>query len=134
VEVLHPPSTPGGLSAPSSVTAGNSFTISWNSVSTANNYRLQRRRNGGSWSTIYNSSGTSTSNTLSTTGTYDYRVRACNSSGCSSYSSIVSTTVASGGGSCDPFLGCFDPQSLPGEPESELQGDELQEGEREEGR
>jgi YD repeat-containing protein len=115
VDVLRPPATPSGLSAPSSTTAGSSFTVSWNSVGSADSYRLQRRRNGGSWSTVYSSSGTSITNTLSTSGTYDYRVRACNTSGCSSYSGTISVTVATGGGGCDPQFGCFDPMGVPEE-------------------
>jgi RHS repeat-associated protein len=92
VSVLLPPGVPGGFTAPASDTNG-SYTVSWNSVSTATSYTLQRRLNGGSWSTIQNSSATSRSESSLSDGDYDYHVRACNSSGCSSYSSVRSVTV-----------------------------------------
>lgn len=90
--VLLPPSKPGGLNSPSNDDNG-SYTVSWNSVSTATRYQLQEKKNSGSWSTIHNGSARSKGLTGKGSGTYYYRVRACNSSGCSSYTSQVTTKV-----------------------------------------
>ena len=81
-----------GLSSPSSSSTG-AFTVSWNSSSTATSYQLQEKKNSGSWSIIHNSSVTSKGLSGKTNGTYYYRVRACNSSGCSAYSSQTTTLV-----------------------------------------
>ncbi|AWV08083.1 wall associated protein [Lysobacter maris] len=90
--VLLPPAGTPTVTAPSSDNNG-AFTVSWTSVSTAADYRLEQRKDSGSWSQIY--SGTATSKAVSglANGTYDYRVRACNSGGCGSYSSTDSTVV-----------------------------------------
>jgi len=78
------PGTPGSISYPSSSSTG-SFTVSWSSVSGATSYELSRSSNGGStWSTIFSGNATSRSQNLGD-GSYRYRARACNSSGCSSW-------------------------------------------------
>ncbi|MCW8195809.1 fibronectin type III domain-containing protein [Proteobacteria bacterium 005FR1] len=70
-----------------------SFTVNWVAPSgSPTRYELQQRFNSGSWSTVYNSSGTSLSRSVGN-GTYDYRVRACNAYGCSSFSAIRTVTV-----------------------------------------
>jgi len=91
-QVLLPPAAPSTPSAPSNNTTG-SYSVSWGSVSTAASYRLEESANGGSWGEIYNGSGTSTSVSGRVTGSYAYRARACNSSGCSSYSGTATTQV-----------------------------------------
>ncbi len=86
------PPTPTGLTAPASDNNG-SYTVSWNAASHATSYTLQRRINSGSWSTIQNTSARSRNESGLGNGTYSYRVRACNSAGCSAYSSTRTTTV-----------------------------------------
>ena len=83
------PATPSGISGPS--TATGSFVLSWSSVSGATTYRLQELVPGGSWAIIQNSSTASRTINPPADGTYQYRVSACNSSGCSSYSSPAKT-------------------------------------------
>ncbi|MDM3872574.1 hypothetical protein QSV34_14570, partial [Porticoccus sp. W117] len=88
------PSTPSGLSAPTSDGNG-AYTVSWSSTANASTYQLQRRPAGGSWSTVHNSSSTSRSESGLGNGVWEYRVRACNSAGsCSGYSGTDSTQVA----------------------------------------
>jgi len=78
------PGTPGSIDYPPSSSSGN-FTVSWSSVSGATSYQLARSSNGGStWSTIFNGSATSRAQSLGD-GSYRYRARACNSSGCSNW-------------------------------------------------
>jgi len=87
------PGIPSSISAPSSDNDG-SFSVSWGSSSgTVTSYKLEQQLNSGSWSQIY--SGTSLSQSVSglTDGTYRYRVRACNSSGCSGYRTASNNTV-----------------------------------------
>ena len=92
VTVLRPPVVPGAISGPSNDPDG-SFSISWDSVASATSYTLQRRLDGGSWSTVQSSSATSRSESGLADGTWGYRVRACNSSGCSGYGATKTTTV-----------------------------------------
>jgi hypothetical protein len=83
VEVL--PAIPGVPSAPGMDADGN-YEISWGTVSGATSYQLQENFNGGSWSTIYNSSGTTITRSGRNPGTWNYRLRSCNAAGCSAYS------------------------------------------------
>lgn len=84
------------LTAPATVTGGEPFTVSWTSVATATSYLLQQNRNGTGWTTVYNGAGTSTSRTVNIAGSYQYRVQACNSNGCSPYSAIKTVQVEQG--------------------------------------
>ncbi|MEW5251643.1 fibronectin type III domain-containing protein [Microbulbifer sp. 2201CG32-9] len=77
-------STPPTLSYPS-LDSDGVYTISWSSRTGADRYELYRRLNGGSWSRIYNSSGTSFSESGRSNGDYQYRVRACTPDMCSGY-------------------------------------------------
>ncbi|USD21027.1 fibronectin type III domain-containing protein [Microbulbifer variabilis] len=77
-------------SAPSTINyptfdSDGSYSISWSSSSAASRYELERSINGGSWSRIYNSSGTQFNETGKSNGSYRYRVRACTSNMCSDY-------------------------------------------------
>ncbi len=84
-------------SAPSWVKAtiynGNDITISWSSVSGATKYTREARVNNGSW--VNDRQYTSTSVTVpdAPLNTYQYRVRACNSTGCSGWTYSNSVTV-----------------------------------------
>lgn len=87
----EPPSTPTGLNT-TNIT-DNSATLSWSSATGATSYDVQLRVQGGSWST-YNVSGTSYNATnLTEETTYEWQVRAKNSYGTSSYSTIETFTT-----------------------------------------
>ncbi|MBD8900355.1 hypothetical protein [Rhodanobacter sp. DHG33] len=91
--VTHPPASAPTLTVPASSTTG-SYTVSWGSVATATSYTLQMSSNGGStWSTAYSGSATSWGASGQATGTYGYRVQACNASGCGPWSGTGSTNV-----------------------------------------
>jgi len=77
-------STPATLSYPDADLDG-AFSISWSSRPGADRHELYRRMNGGSWSRIYNSGGTSYNESGLSTGDYQYRVRACTPNMCSDY-------------------------------------------------
>lgn len=88
------PSTPSGLTATAGSCGTGTINLSWNSVSGATSYTLQRATNSSFSSgltSVYSGGSTSYSNTgLNAGTTYYYRVRASNSSGNSSWSSTVS--------------------------------------------
>jgi hypothetical protein len=70
------------------------YTVEWSSgFCWGTRYELQERLNGGSWGEIYDGSGTQRSLSNKGTGRWCYRVRACNSSGCSGWSSTKCTNV-----------------------------------------
>ncbi|WP_444899733.1 hypothetical protein ACJJIX_05070 [Microbulbifer sp. VAAC004] len=75
---------PGAINYPTFDSDG-SYSISWSSSSAASRYELERSINGGSWSRIYNSSGTKFNETGKSNGSYRYRVRACTSNMCSGF-------------------------------------------------
>jgi subtilisin family serine protease len=85
------PDTPGNL-AISNLTY-NSMDISWDAVADADDYDLQHREQGGNWTTV-NQTGTSFNHTgLLAETTYEFRVRANNDVGSSSYSGVSSATT-----------------------------------------
>jgi len=87
------PGVPSSITEPASDYDG-AFTVSWASSSgSPASYKLEQQFNGGSWSQVY--SGTALSKALSglPDGTYKYRVRACNASGCSSYRTAGNVTI-----------------------------------------
>lgn len=94
------PSTPGSITVPSSINGGDSITVSWGASTDAENnlegYELERSVDGGStWSNVYKSSATSTTNTVPFgTDTVMYRVRAYDTQGLySSYKTSNQVTV-----------------------------------------
>ena len=93
VTVLLPPKAPTSITVPS--TSTGSHVVSWNASATASSYTLQHRLGAGSWATVYTGSATGRTVTEGATGSYTYRVHACNVSGCSAYatSSAVSVTI-----------------------------------------
>ncbi|WP_242103082.1 chitinase N-terminal domain-containing protein [Lysobacter sp. M2-1] len=93
-EVAIPPSGVPTLTAPATNTSG-SYTVGWTAVSLATRYELDERKNGGSWVNIVDAGIVSWAASAKGTGTYDYRVRACNGAGCAAYSAIDTTTVSS---------------------------------------
>lgn len=84
------PSTPSSIFLPSTVKSGSSFTVSWSSSSDSDGnlqgYYLYRSLDGGSWSQIYQGSGTSTSDYISygSASNVQYRVYAYDTQGASS--------------------------------------------------
>ncbi|MEP2302183.1 MAG: SpvB/TcaC N-terminal domain-containing protein [Kangiellaceae bacterium] len=93
-EVRLKPSVPAAPTGPS--TSTGSAATNWSSVTNATYYDLQKRNNNGSWSSAQNGD-TNTSHTESglTDGSWDFRVRACNtrSWSCSSYSAASTDTT-----------------------------------------
>jgi len=86
VVVLLLPSVPASISVPSQNTNG-SVPISWGTSSgQVVDYRLEEQKDAGAWTQVQSGS-TATSKTLTSrsNGSYSYRVRACNASGCSGY-------------------------------------------------
>lgn len=94
VTVLKVPTTPSGISAPATDDDGI-FSLSWGAASgSVTSYQLQQKHGSGSWSNIQNNSSRTKSVNVTNDGTYYYRVRACNSSGCSAFTANASVNVA----------------------------------------
>ncbi|WP_317930587.1 hypothetical protein [Halioxenophilus sp. WMMB6] len=91
--ILFAPVAPGSITVPSGTQTSGSYTVSWSSVGYTNSYSLQRRKDAGSWANVYTGSATNKSISGQTNGSYRYRVKACNSVGCSSYKTSASFTV-----------------------------------------
>lgn len=85
--VIRPPGTPA-ITAPAG-TASGSVSISWTGVAMATSYVLDESFNGGGWTTVQSDGSTQSPRNGLVFGTYSYRVRACNVSGCSGYSNTV---------------------------------------------
>ena len=83
--VLHPPGVPV-LTVPS-VSSTGAFTATWGAASTATRYDLVQRTTGGAWTVAYSGSGRTKAISGLAEGVYEFKVRACNSSGCGAYSS-----------------------------------------------
>jgi YD repeat-containing protein len=82
------PSTAPTINGPGNSDNG-SYTVSWNSIPSATAYVFQEQVNGESWSTIQNNANLSWSASGKSSGTYSYRVMACNTTGCSPWSSTA---------------------------------------------
>jgi RHS repeat-associated protein len=87
-----PPPTPSSISGPSTDTDGT-FTLSWGYSSGATTYQLQRQADGSGFATIQNTSARSRNETGLNNSTYGYRVRACNSAGCSGFTTTKNVVV-----------------------------------------
>lgn len=85
------PSAAPSLSAPSA--SSGSYTVSWSSVSGATTYLLQEQASGGSWTTLQNSSATSLALSGKPSATFNYRVQACDVTGCGPWSNVGSVIV-----------------------------------------
>lgn len=94
VTVLKIPGVPGAISAPAT-DADGTFSLSWGAASgTVSSYRLEQKINSGAWSQIQSSTARTASISVSGSGTYYYRVRACNTSGCSGYTANAPVNVS----------------------------------------
>lgn len=98
VNLVPVPAAPT-LSAPA--TSTGSFTVSWTSPTHAAWYELKKSVSGGAWTDELPTHSTATSNSYSSvpTANYSFRVYACNVSGCSPGSNIVTVVVNSNTGS-----------------------------------
>ena len=95
VAVLNKPGIPGTINGPTSDDDGI-FSLSWNAPNQgqASSYKLEERVNGNLLDTHILQSGSYPAD-LSVSGTYTYRVMACNSSGCSNPTSPDKTVSVS---------------------------------------
>lgn len=92
LSVMLPPTNAPALSVPSTSFSGT-YSINWSSVAMATTYRLEESADGGAWSLIHNEGAANRSISNKLSGTYSYRVQACNSSGCGGWSAIGSISV-----------------------------------------
>lgn len=84
------------LTAPSSIAQDRPFTVRWTVISGATYYVLERNYAGSNYEEIYSGASISTPQSLSITGNYGYRVKACNTTGCGSGSLPASVIVIVG--------------------------------------
>ncbi|MEA5668061.1 wall-associated protein [Stenotrophomonas sp. MH1] len=92
VSVLLPPAAAPTLSVPATNSTG-AYNVSWTAVGLATSYRLEESINGGAWALIHDEGATNRSLNSKATASYRYRVKACNSSGCSGWSAEVMVSV-----------------------------------------
>ncbi|MEN5118216.1 hypothetical protein ABE488_12930 [Luteimonas sp. TWI662] len=90
VLVLYPPVSTT-LTAPAANSTGT-YSVSWVSVSTAATYELHERLGSGAWSALP-ASGLGAAVTGRSSGSWGYRVRACNEAGCSAFSAEKTVVV-----------------------------------------
>ncbi|MDE0002129.1 MAG: FG-GAP-like repeat-containing protein, partial [Rhodospirillaceae bacterium] len=92
VAVPAAPATPTG---PTGTEYDGAYTISWSTVTGATRYELDERLgNTGTWKEIHDGTDTSKDVTDKSTGTWQYRARACSAAGCSGSSGTKSVTVS----------------------------------------
>jgi RHS repeat-associated protein len=85
LNVLHKPATPASISNPSTDTDGT-ITIDWGTASgIVDEYRLEEQKNSGAWVQVQSGSTALTKTRTVGNGTYHYRVKACNDTGCSGF-------------------------------------------------
>ncbi|BFI96576.1 MAG: hypothetical protein RSP_20860 [Rhodanobacter sp.] len=92
VTVALAPTSAPSVSVPANSSTG-AYTVSWSTVDTAASYALQEQVNGGSWSTLQSSASTSLNLSGKGSGTYGYRVQACNANGCGPWSGTGAITI-----------------------------------------
>ncbi|MCO7224749.1 fibronectin type III domain-containing protein [Pleionea sp. CnH1-48] len=96
VKVRLIPAAPVIASPTSNTDSDGKFSVSWNSVSHATFYVLEKQVNGGSWGAVSsNMSGTSYDVNESSDGVYGFRVKACNQYdwSCSQESDVKTVSV-----------------------------------------
>jgi RHS repeat-associated protein len=98
VAVLLAPPTPASITVPTGDVDGN-FTIQWSyGGGTVDSYDLEERSSTGSWTSVYAGSSVSASLTgRAMQDSFDYRVRACNTTGCSSWLQGANSLVTPAG-------------------------------------
>lgn len=88
---LPPPAAPV-LTAPAQASSGD-FNLSWTSVERATRYVLEENPNSAGWTALQDGAGLNRAVTGKPPGSYVYRVKACNTSGCSAESTPRTVTV-----------------------------------------
>lgn len=89
------PAMPTGspsLNVPGSSTSG-AYTVSWNSITGATYYVLQEKVGGGAWGTVQSGSAITWAASSKPTNTYSYQAKACNATGCGSWSAVGTISV-----------------------------------------
>ena len=79
--VLLPPGIAPTLTGPSS-TASGAISLTWNAVVDGASYVVEEYPPGGVWGQVYNGAAGSLTLSARLAGTWQYRVKACNPSGC----------------------------------------------------
>lgn len=92
VVVKSSPSSGPAISAPG-LSLDGTYTVAWQSVSGASNYRLEESAGGGAWTEIQNGATLARSFSSKPDGTYGYRARACNEAGCGVYGNASTVQV-----------------------------------------
>ncbi len=93
------PPVPGSITVPTTVNGGTTITVSWASVTDAENnlagYKVERSLSGGTWTQIYQGTATSTTNAVAFgSTTVAYRVKAYDTEGLeSTYQTSATRTV-----------------------------------------
>ena len=80
----QPPLAPASISIPNYNTGGT-YSVNWSSSTGATSYTLQEKKNSGIWTTVYSGNRLDKYLIGRTSASYQYRVRACSSSGCGQY-------------------------------------------------
>lgn len=92
--MLVTPPVPTGLSGPAS-SPTTSYQLSWFSVSgPVDSYELFRQGSVGGWTLEQKSLNTNFAENVSSSGTYQYQVRACLAGSCSGYTDVLTIAVA----------------------------------------
>ena len=90
--VIPPEHAPEGISISAPSVSGD-FTVYWTGVPTADFYRVHENFNGGGFATTADVAGGDLWRGGRTTGTWGYRVSACNRAGCGPLGSLATTNV-----------------------------------------
>ncbi len=88
------PSTPSSLSITPTSTTATSVSATWGLASgKITRYETQRQLESGNWSTFYSGTSRTAPSSAMTVGSWHFRVRACNNSGCSAYKTGNTVTI-----------------------------------------
>ena len=91
-QAYYAPGTAPGISVPAQ-SLGGGYTVSWTGIGGADSYRLEESANGGAWTSVVQTAETSQGFSGKGTGSYAYRVQACNGAGCGPFSATPAVTV-----------------------------------------
>lgn len=94
VELLRAPDAPNPITAPAS-SDENGYSLSWPTMARATSYQLERNVSGTGWKLAANTNANSYvyNEQPMAYGLHAYRVKACNSVGCSGYSPVIQVKV-----------------------------------------
>jgi hypothetical protein len=99
ITVTLPPGQPGAMTIPSSGTMNTNYTISWGAATgTISHYEVERHSNSSFTALVstWNASSASSSVSAPAQGTFYFRVRTCNASGCSAFRNGTNGITISG--------------------------------------